>query len=1094
MLTLARRLLPSAVRMPEDARFLRMRKPLTVYKASAGSGKTFTLAAEYIALLAVDPECYKNILAVTFTNKATKEMKMRILSQLYGISHELKESEPYVRSITETTTVDRERLSRQADAALHNLMHDYSFFKVETIDAFFQRILRNMSRELNLAANLQLRLDDEMIGELAVDSMIGEIESGSPLLSRLMEYIEARMDDDLAWNIIGEIKRFGTLVFKDFYKQRAEQISGTVEDDNFFKGYRRTIGEIASAALRRMQEQADKFFDELEREGLQPDMLTNKGRGIASYFAKLRRGKLSEKDCVNKTLEKHIDSAEAWATKKSPRRDQVVEVAERVLLPLLRETERMRRAEAKKYYSASLTLKNLHKLRLLSSIEKKVRKMTDEGGWFMLNDTPTLLEGMIDGSDAPFIFEKIGSLLDYIMIDEFQDTSRTQWASLKVLLRDCMSRAKSGNLIVGDVKQSIYRWRSSDWKLLDRVEQEFDDADRQLEVKALNTNFRSERNVVEFNNCFFETAAEKTAQEEEKISRDGAEQIRNAYDDVAQMVPADKPNAGLVRVVLLPGNEYKEATLHKIAEHVDTLLEAGVRANDIAILVRMNRDIPVIADYLMQAKPEVNVVSDEAFRLDASLAVRAIVQALYFLLHPEDKLAKANLWKSYTMIGGRDLTPQSMEDIVLPDEIICNDAHLLKLPLTELIERLRGILGLSGYHDEDAYLSAFNDCVTAFVADNPAGVDDFLEQWDSVFCAKTIPADAANGIRIVSIHKSKGLEFDSVIVPFCDWELSKPHTVWCSPKEAPYNELEIVPIDYNDAMRDSIYADEYVEEHTQNSIDNLNLLYVAFTRAARNLFIIGKRTKNLKDDDIGGNRSKLIEQVLPLVGERLPGSVYENEDENETTTFRYGDLSVNRKDSIGSDEKEVNIFTEKEEEIDVYIDTFVAPVEFKQSNASREFIEGDYDKSQYIKTGSLLHNIFARIRTLDDVPVITRELQAGGLSDPKELTVGKVMALLEKSLANPRVREWFSPRWTLFNECSIIFENEKGEIQTRRPDRVITDGKTTVVIDFKFGLQGKTEYLSQVGEYMQLLRDMGYANVCGFIWYFSLGRIEEVKA
>jgi ATP-dependent exoDNAse (exonuclease V) beta subunit len=455
--------------------------------------------------------------------------------------------------------------------------------------------------------------------------------------------------------------------------------------------------------------------------------------------------------------------------------------------------------------------------------------------------------------------------------------------------------------------------------------------------------------------------------------------------------------------------------------------------------------------------------------LDSSLAVCTLIQALHALIHPEDALCKANLSKAYERINGS-------LNLELP-----LDQRLLNLPLMDLTERLFSIFHLEKLKDESAYVCAFYDQMSKFLQDTGSDIDAFLHCWDDSIHEKTIQSDQINGIRLISIHKSKGLECDNVIIPFCDWSIEmRGNTIWCKPTEEPFSRLPLVPVDYSSRLEGSIYAEDYAHEHLQICVDNLNLLYVAFTRAAHNLFVIGKRNAS-------NSRSTLIQEVLTEWGTEMGEA-------SEPVIYEEGQLLVRQ-------EKEKQATANKlllpVTPTPVAIQSFKTKTVFKQSNKSRDFINDNDDDDhkeqvRYIKMGNVMHNLFSTIHTTADIPQVLRELELGGVLYDEDVSAESLKSMLRKRLADKRVADWFSPRWTLFNECSIISINEEGELQERRPDRVMTDGQQMIVVDFKFG-RPRDEYHEQVHEYMELLRHMGYSQVSGYLWFVYSNKIEEVK-
>ena len=1070
------------------------RKPLTVYKASAGSGKTFTLATEYIKLVVENPQSYRNILAVTFTNKATEEMKMRILSQLYGIWKHLPDSAKYMKVICEKTGQTEAFVSERAGIALSHLLHNYNYFRVETIDTFFQGVLRNLARELDLTANLRIGLNDTQVEELAVDHLIEDLKTTDVILQWLMTYIMENISDDKSWNVIGQIKSFGKTIFQDQYKNVSHTLRQKMEEPGFFDKYTTQLKELRTTAEERMKNLACDFFDTIKAEGLTIEDFSYGKSGICGFFMKLQDG-IFDESIVGKRVVDSLGDPEKWCKKTHPRKELIYSLADTSLGHILRTAIEERPRQWKLYQSADLTLRHLSQLRLLGSIEKKVRELNEGANRFLLSDTQQLLYALIDGSDTPFVFEKIGTQLQHVMIDEFQDTSTVQWQNFKVLLSEAMSQEGSENLIVGDVKQSIYRWRSGDWRLLNDIQTQFPSPEAQLAIRTLGTNYRSQRNVIEFNNTFFRTAAQLEFLSLQDNPESAA--LQRAYADVEQTIPGERKNNGLINIQLLPTDDYPEKTLARIVHIVCELRDQGVKPSEMAILVRTNSYIPLIANYFTKHLSDIRIVSDEAFRLDASIAVKLLIRALHLITHPDDILAKADIAKlyQYYVLDTKQpdhelLLSTNPLDEMLPEAYIYHFEELMNLSLYELTERLYTIFELHRLEGQSAYLCAFYDQLLNFASENATGIDAFVSEWEENLCSKTIQSDEINGVRLISIHKSKGLEFAHVIIPFCDWQLEKQGNIlWCQPDEAPFNDLPIVPIDYSQKqMTGTIYEDDYQHEHLQNTVDNLNLLYVAFTRACQSLFVIGKR--NAKN-----SRSTLIEQVLPFLAEEKSDAILSGIDnENEPIEFTFG--ALNPEEAKGSLEKSSNPFFQKTTPVSIHIETFDNPVSFRQSNRSKDFIIEQDDESdeqqqrQYIQTGSILHQIFSTIRTSANIDGALKRLQLEGVLYDELITAEKISSMLRKRLQNARVADWFSDRWTLFNECTIL-SVENGQVVEKRPDRVMTDGKEWVVVDFKFG-SPKDEYHNQVREYMQLLADMGHSNIKGYLWFVYSNKIQEV--
>lgn len=1086
-----------------------MEKALTVYKASAGSGKTFTLASEYITLVVKNPQDYKKILAVTFTNKATQEMKTRILSQLYGIAHKLPDSQAYYEQVLQKTGFPEQTIRENAAEALSLLTHHYNEFRVQTIDAFFQSVLRNLARELNLTANLRIDLNDEQVEAQAVDELINSLEEGEEVLSWIRDYIDKNIEDDKGWNVIGQIKDFGKNIFKDFYKDHKAELDKRFKDTSFFNDFITDLRRRRAQALKNLNDQAKQMLQKIREANVDnQNLFNNKSRGIYPYIVKLAKGTPSDNDAP-KYVNTCIENASKWPSGScsADEKATIIELASASLCNDLKLLEKYRTEGWKEYQSSNLTLKHLSQLRLLHAISEAVDEINKDTNRFMLSNTQSLLSTLMKDSDTPFVFEKMGAYLKHIMIDEFQDTSTIQWNNFRKLLDNCMAQIESHNLIVGDVKQSIYRWRQGDWKLLNNIEHEF--SNEQIKIEPLDTNYRSEENIIRFNNAFFMQAVVQTVKELESDEIKGASQLIEAYKEIEQK-PRKDNGKGCVRIKLFHYDktvsaEYKESVLNELIDNVRQLLECGYKQKDIAILARSKTVIPDIVDkFQSEFGADVSLVSDEAFQLDASLAVNVIIAALRLLTHPDDKLTESKLVKLYQQqvmqtdkdnnalfVDGGKIELKSF----LPNGYIYKFESLLRLSLVDLVDEIYSLFNLGCLEGQSAYVCTFYDTLNEYLRDHPADIDDFIEEWEDTLSSNTIQSDEVDGIRLITIHKSKGLEYDNVLIPFCDWELEKTNgnTIWCpgDNKEKPYRELPLIPIDFSKKMLGTVFEDDYKEEHLQNIVDNMNLLYVAFTRAGKNLFITGKKASkstftNLQNGNTATDRSQIIQLVIDDLAKELSGATLDDAGDKEPICFEFGTLT-DCEERVEQEKSTENPFELTPKTHKLKIETFPHPVSFRQSNKSHDFINGEdidsSDANRYIKVGNILHQLFSTILTEADIEPRLKELEQEGVIYNDEVTSRELQNKIANALKNDKVKDWFSSRWKLFNECTILdYDKESGDIYEHRPDRVMTDGKEIIVVDFKFG-KPREEYHEQVQRYMSLLIRMGYEKVSGYIWY-----------
>lgn len=1078
-----------------------MEQALTVYKASAGSGKTFTLASEYITLVVKNPQDYRSILAVTFTNKATQEMKTRILSQLYGIAHSLPDSEAYYEQVRMKTGFSEQTIRENAAKALSLLTHHYNEFRVQTIDAFFQSVLRNLARELNLTANLRVDLNDEQVEAQAVDELINSLEEGEEVLNWIRDYIDKNIEDDKGWNVISQIKDFGKNIFKDFYKDHKTELDNRFSDESFFNDFITDLRKRRTRILNRLNEHAKQMYKKIRDANLDNPNLFNRGaNGLLSHIIKLTKGTPSN-DPTPQYVQSCIDSAEKWPASKCPAKERaaIIELASASLCSDLKILNDYRIKDWREYQSCNLTLKHLSQLRLLHAISEAVDEINKDTNRFMLSNTQSLLCRLMKDSDTPFVFEKMGAYLKHIMIDEFQDTSTIQWNNFRKLLDNCMAQVDSHNLIVGDVKQSIYRWRQGDWKLLNNIEHEF--TKEQIKIEPLDTNYRSEENIIRFNNAFFKQAVLQTVKELESEGIQGATELVEAYKEIEQK-PRKDNGKGCVRIKLFRydsknASDYKQKILNELIENIRQLLDQGYKQKDIAILARSKTVIPDIVDSFQNIDTNVSLVSDEAFRLDASLAVNVIIEALRLLTHPHDKLTESKLVKLYqqqVIKTGKDINDLFVGEnstelkSFLPSGYIDKFESLSRLSLIDLVDEIYSLFSLDSLEGQSAYVCTFYDTLNEYLRDHPADIDDFIEEWEDTLSSNTIQSDEVDGIRLITIHKSKGLEYDNVLIPFCDWELEKTNgiTIWCSgdDKEKPYGELPLIPVDYSSKMLGTVFEDDYKEEHLQNTVDNMNLLYVAFTRAGKNLFITGKKYKERTSGK--SERSHIIQYIIEELAKELPGAIIDDAGDNGPISFELGTLS-NCEERVEKGKATENPFELSPKTHKLKIETFPHPVSFRQSNKSHDFIKGEdidpSDARRYIKVGNVLHQLFSTILTEADIEPRLKELEQAGIIYNDDITSRELQNKISCALSNEKVKNWFSPRWKLFNECTILdYDKETGDVYEHRPDRVMTDGKEMIVVDFKFG-KPRDEYHEQVQRYMRLLMRMGYKQVSGYIWY-----------
>ena len=1081
-----------------------MEQSLTIYKASAGSGKTFTLAVEYIMQL-LEPHAeneFVHTLAVTFTNKATAEMKSRILETLYGLKMGLEESKPYMEAIKkkvkdlpqsslkgrESSTFKGElegAFRLQAGKILTAILHDYSHFRVETIDSFFQSILRNMARELGLAANLQVEISHDEVIESAVDSLIETMDSKPEVRRWVMDYVREQMDSGDKWDIVGPLKAFAGNIFREEYQSRSEEELARISDAEVIKTFKSKMQAIRKKAEREVQEAVDELINQIESCPNGFDCISY-GKNLHSFLLKARA---MESEGPGKSIYNS-----KFKIQNSSTFDLQARLAEFIAL-----YERCR----KDYLSATLALRHLGMLRLLENIDERAREIDGDAGRFTLSSTPALLSKMVEGSDAPFIFEKTGTFINHVMIDEFQDTSRMQWENFKKLLFEKLASGGKG-LLVGDIKQSIYRWRSGDWKILYGIEQERELQRFHIDPQPLDTNFRSHQVIVDFNNAFFPIAAKLL----DEIKPDASIKLSHIYKEVGQVAKkADKK--GYVRIRLFKEtDDYLQDTICDMAEQIRQLQAGGLDLSKIAILVRTNLMTQQLIEGFSLYAPDIQLVSDEAFLLDASVSVRMIVAAMRLLIDKNhtDGISEKYLMMHYLqdVLGKTDATIQSIAsqeaEQVLPEAFTAHKDELLQLPLYLLAERLWHIFSLDAIEGEDVYVLTFLDELQNHLRNAGApDIQTFLTAWDEKLHMRPVPGSAVAGVRILTIHKSKGLEFHTVLLPFSHWQIESDRQgdiLWCNTDTAPYNELGALPISiYSRDVRSSVFAPNYEEEHLERRVDALNTLYVAFTRAECNLYVWGK----IKS----GTAGDLIYKTL-------------RDDDNDTSeelfAYEVGKPFTEVKKEGKKEGNRLHLEHRDEDAIDVKVVTRNPKLYFQQSNLTQDYLERMKDEEASTdqnanegagtaaasslslsqrEIGKLMHEALSRINDVSQLDEVLREAREGSIGKDEEWDT--IASRIKEGFRNPLVASWFREGNTVYNECGIASISEKDGLPcVLRPDRVVMTDDSITVIDYKFGHPCR-DYDNQVRRYMNLMKQMypGH-NVKGHIWYIMLGKIQNV--
>jgi ATP-dependent helicase/nuclease subunit A len=1069
----------------------------SIYRSSAGSGKTRTLAKEYLKLaLQFKADYFKYILAVTFTNKASQEMKDRILSYLNdfakGNDNEL------AAELKQELNMDDQTFQQNSQAVQAAILHQYAQFSISTIDAFFQKVIRSFTRESGLIGDYRLEVEHDAVLEEVIDNLIDELGSNKELTEWVVDFAKENLENERAWDVRYSLIEFAREIFREEFKAIEDQVTTITSKSGYFKNLKNQLWQAKNLFLASVSSPAQKALQLIEAKNWNAeDFSYGKQSGLLTFFTAFAGEKNISKfskgpgDRIRNYFTKPVN----WPGKKTPHGKEIVRLAEEQLVPCIEAILEAYDSHYTAALSAEMVLKNLYVFGLITDIARKLKEFKDENNVMLLADAPKFLNGVIQDSDTPFIYEKVGSFYRNYLIDEFQDTSGMQWKNFQPLIMNSLDQGYRG-LVVGDVKQAIYRWRGGDLNLLQKEIIGYV-GEQRANVKELDTNFRSAKEIVQFNNELFASASAIIS------SATGKSISLEAYNDVGQHAAkdtkgfvrisfvkpiaeeiTDEPNSG---TAALPP-QWNQLALEQIPLTLEELQQNGVQLKDIAILVRKNDEGQRIAAQLLnyknsgKAKPEYryDVVSNESLRIDGAATVNLLLGAMRYLLNADDAIARAQLGYEFARLHEpeRDLplvfavSNQTIFENNLPRRFAEQKLYLKKLPLIELTETLIEIFGLGNIQGELVYLQAFQDLVLDFSNRERNDLGAFLEWWEDNRHKKSVQISGdVNAVQILTIHKSKGLQFAYVIIPFCSWGLDHDNwqapNLWVSSDEFPVRDSGFLPVKYSKTLEQTFFASFYEEEHTRTFLDNLNLMYVAFTRAEVGLIVTAPHR------DVKASKNTVAGLLYESI-ERTPILTAGWDEKHEW--FQFGKLAGARNKPADTDSY-------------IQLKTYSASswrekLVIRQSGTT--YFEDTTEQREKINYGIHMHAVLSRMKYASDIQQTLDQIIREGIIS------GVDRAPLEKQLTEllslPEVASWFSSDWSVRTEVPILLPGGA----ENRIDRLIIKEKNAVVVDFKTGVRKKSDH-DQVLDYINILRLMNFTEVKGYLLYLKENEVVEVK-
>jgi len=818
---------------------------LTIYSASAGSGKTHKLAGIYLEKLFKARLNYRKILAVTFTHKATAEMKSRILDELNNLA--IGEASKFLPDLIAATGKTEEAIRMEAGSVLYALLHDFSRFSVSTIDSFYQKIVRAFARDIGLHSGFNIEIDHTIVLSSAVDNVISSATSDTTIKNWLSMYARANIEEGRNWDLKRSILELSGELFNEKFKLLSPEQKRRIQDKEFLSAYISEMRSISSTFKERLRETGLKCLGLFDKYSLSDGMFYQKGKGVPGFIISIANRTIKPPNTYVRAV---FEDPPKWSS--GPPSTQLADAIGAGLKDSVKEAVNYFDANYVTYKTANIILSNIYILGILTDILNHVHLITSNENIFLLSDAGELIYLITCNDQAPFIYEKVGNTFENFMIDEFQDTSIIQWKNFRQLINNSMAQGYE-NLIVGDIKQSIYRWRNSDWRTLRDLRREVDN--KRYIFKPLNTNYRSCSNIIKFNNALFSIIPHLIDKELSDCKPPTS--FSELFSESVQTDPKNKMD-GYIRIEFIDnsgGSEWHECVLHGIPSVIESVQDKGYRPSDIGILVRDNREgarvLKEIIDYSIKCPDEkkkkynYNVVSGESLLLVNSPAVNFIIAILMVLDNPEDMIGRALMLRYYLLATGKenaDKISLASENLIEYSASFFPEGYnkflddIRHQPLWNVTEQAISFFGLGNHSYNIAYLNSLQDIVVNYTSSRNPGISSFLEWWESEGNKESILLpEQQDSIKVLTIHKSKGLEFRIVILPFLSWNLDhKPfHTniLWVVPDSAPFDKLGIVPVRYKSDLTDTIFADQYYEEKYSAYLDNINLLYVAFTRA-----------------------------------------------------------------------------------------------------------------------------------------------------------------------------------------------------------------------------------------------------------------------
>lgn len=1034
-------------------------KPLQIFNASAGSGKTYTLVQEYlrIVLHSKNPLKFRSILAMTFTNKAANEMKERIVEGLIQLSKSAnKKTESdwaFLKTTAKNLGLDEDIVELRSNKILNSILHNYSAFSVMTIDKFTHKVIRTFAKDLNISIDFDVELDMEKLRKQVTDLIFDKIGRDGDLTALMLRYANANLSEDKSWNFNGQVMEFSQQLFQEDAHNAIERLRKLKAKD--FIDVQESIAKDNAIIKQKIIRNAKEAFDLIKNQQLTADDFVGKSSSVYTLFKRLSEGEIEKGPTA--THIKNVN-ADKWGHPSSANKVTVEGISHQ-LGQYFNQIQAVYDGEYGTYLLNREILKNLNNLSLLNNLLQLVEEVKAEENVLLISDFYRKIAEVITEEPVPFIYERLGVRYAHFLLDEFQDTSQMQWINTIPLLHNSLA-SENTNLIVGDGKQAIYRWRNGEVEQFTNLPDKIlnpdniaslNDAEPLFkalgEKKTLKYNFRSAPEVVEFNNAFFTFNKTKLP-----------ESLQSIYKDNEQL--STQKFAGYVEGNLTEKISFEEQLVY-IHTSVEKALATNYALRDICVLVRTNSTGAEVSRYLTEKG--IKVISPDSLFIGKDLTVKFVVNLMSALINPTNKNYKIKTLEHFSNLildkSPRETIAKYTEVLAFKNiqQLMVDFGYELKLPnqFHNLYEFTESILATFHLNlGANPFLQFLLEQVHLFEKFNNSSLREFI-QWyeDRGHRTSIVSPDGANAVQVMTIHKSKGLQFPVVICPFMDWkiELNK-EKAWV---EQEWNGLPAYFVKMNKNIAQTELAHVFEEQQGKVILDNLNLIYVAFTRAERALFF-------------SGNPNKAVgiakDYILPFINQTELGKV-------ESNQFTYGDF--------------LPPTSRKHQEVNNYPITFHGKKMDKPVLSFKSAENWDIDDMDEKRLfGTKVHYILSEISGLKDLETTIEKTQRKGKINSDEAK--EIKATIETLFDDPHFANYFNIGEQINEQAFINSEGEK-----LIPDKIILRPTETIIVDFKTG-HWAPSHKKQLAAYKEILSELNYQNIRGEIYYTESKKVIEI--